>query len=483
MRLTCLFVCLNAILLITLINVGSPKKSPSAQEDNEFAEFEDFDDEPVKEESAGKQSGKAAPSRVADDDDDEDEVVSRSSADATDDDEVSVEDEADEFEHLQDEEEFEGFDKDRPQKSKSHDKPPPDLKITNVPLHLHTNWDSFYLEILMLAGLGVYLLNFVAGRNKNSKLAHAWLNTHKELLEANFHIVGDDGTGPEIKTGSLVKESENVYALWCSGRVCCEGMLVTLKFIKRQDLINTVSRLFKPASDQIMVKVTMNAEDMDSVLLCVANKKTAPKLLKSFNDLSLYNPEKKTAEKYGIPSSFQLFGEVGEALVALLDQKVIQCLNKYEHLIDYIHFSDQYSGTKQADESVSKLMETSKVLSFCFNVPGDGRSQTRNMDEMKPLMQLVFYCIDKVRRFRLSREGKAKADQCRQKVQEQLERAAHNQRSEAAQQRKEDKKRAEKERIMKEDDPEKQRRLEEKSIKKEKKKGGPKVKMLKVKGM
>lgn len=44
MRLTCLFVCLNAILLITLINVGSPKKSPSAQEDNEFAEFEDFDD-------------------------------------------------------------------------------------------------------------------------------------------------------------------------------------------------------------------------------------------------------------------------------------------------------------------------------------------------------------------------------------------------------------------------------------------------------
>lgn len=43
----------------------------------------------------------------------------------------------------------------------------------------------------MLAGLGVYLLNFVAGRNKNSKLAQAWLNTHKELLEANFHIVGE----------------------------------------------------------------------------------------------------------------------------------------------------------------------------------------------------------------------------------------------------------------------------------------------------
>lgn len=47
--------------------------------------------EPVKEESAGKQAGKTAPSRVVDDDDDEDEVVGGSSADATDDDEVSVE--------------------------------------------------------------------------------------------------------------------------------------------------------------------------------------------------------------------------------------------------------------------------------------------------------------------------------------------------------------------------------------------------------
>ena len=29
--------------------------------------------------------------------------------------------------------------------------------ILQVPIHLRTNWDSFYLEMLMLAGLGVYL--------------------------------------------------------------------------------------------------------------------------------------------------------------------------------------------------------------------------------------------------------------------------------------------------------------------------------------
>jgi hypothetical protein len=39
---------------------------------------------------------------------------------------------------------------------------------------LRANWEGFYLEILMIAGLAAYALNFFAGRNKNSKLATAW---------------------------------------------------------------------------------------------------------------------------------------------------------------------------------------------------------------------------------------------------------------------------------------------------------------------
>ena len=34
-----------------------------------------------------------------------------------------------------------------------------------------------------------------------------------------------------------------------------------------------------------MIKVTMNNEDMDSLMLCLASKKSASKLLKSMNDL------------------------------------------------------------------------------------------------------------------------------------------------------------------------------------------------------
>ena len=57
-------------------------------------------------------------------------------------------------------------------------------------MHFRTNWDSFYLEMLMIAGLVVYALNFFAGKSKNNKLANVWLSSHRNLLDENFSLVG-----------------------------------------------------------------------------------------------------------------------------------------------------------------------------------------------------------------------------------------------------------------------------------------------------
>ena len=46
------------------------------------------------------------------------------------------------------------------------------------------------MEMLMLGGLAAYLLNFLAGKNKNYKLAQSWLATHRQLLEDNFAVIG-----------------------------------------------------------------------------------------------------------------------------------------------------------------------------------------------------------------------------------------------------------------------------------------------------
>ena len=79
----------------------------------------------------------------------------------------------------------------------------------------------------MAAGILVYFINFFTGKSKNARVASAWFDAHKELLESNFALVGDDGAKDleDVET-QLVKESEHGFVLWCSGRVGCESMLV-----------------------------------------------------------------------------------------------------------------------------------------------------------------------------------------------------------------------------------------------------------------
>ncbi|KAL0274608.1 UNVERIFIED_CONTAM: hypothetical protein PYX00_002704 [Menopon gallinae] len=471
----------NLLLIFLLIGVKSIRshdRFTEDLEDNEFAEFEDFDEDGEPQTWKERQevdAGRSSKQRHAGDDD----VVLENEIDDDDEDNIA-EDEENEFDHFNDEEEFEGF---QTGSSKTDEKEPPKITITKVPLHLRANWDSYYLEMLMVAGLLVYFLNFFTGRSRNYKLANMWFYTHKSLLEENFSLVGDDGK-KEIENHGLIKESENLYTLWCSGRTCCEGMLVELILLKRQDLLAVMAQIVRPGTDQIHIRVDMNKEDMDSFVFCLAAKKTAIKLTKEMADLSVFCPEKKSGEKYGVPSNFSLMSEIGEVAPAMLDARVLFILNKYTDLIDYIHFSDQYSGVKQTeDTNVTKLPEVKKVLIFQFNIPIKGHGTQEAMEQMKVLLQLVFYCMDKVKRYRLSKEGKLKADKNRLKVEEAFLKTTHAARAEAAAARREEKKRQEKEKILQEDDPEKQRKWEEKEMKRQLKRKTPKMKQLKVKAL
>lgn len=118
-----------------------------------------------------KDSSQEDPLDVFEQDDDEREMV--------------VEDDS-EFEHFQDTEEFEGFADGKEEKLTAE----PKITITKVPVHFRANWDSYWLEMLMVAGLVVYFINFATGKSKNSKIANAWLQTHRTLLEDNFSLVG-----------------------------------------------------------------------------------------------------------------------------------------------------------------------------------------------------------------------------------------------------------------------------------------------------
>lgn len=472
MRLVAVFFL--SLLISTAL--GQQSNEFAEIEENEFAEF-DFEDE-------------ADESSQATVEDEEDFVET---VEPDDSEEAMVEDDnGGDFSHLTDPDEFINFpDKSEDSEEFTNEKRPtpsksksgvPTLQYANIPLHLRSNWGNYYLEILMIIGIVVYFLNFFTGKSRNQKIANQWFNAHIGLLESQFALVGDDGTqNIEDIQEPIIKESENVFSFWCSGRICCEGMLVELKLLKRQDLVGVIANAIKPACDQIQIRVDMSSEDMDNFIFAVASKKTSLKLSKEIYDINTYCPERRAAEKYGIQGSYFVMSEVGEIASSMLDAKLVSMFKKYPNVIDTIHFSDQYSGPKPTeDQQPMELPQGKKVLIFVFNLIDI--TQTA-IEDTAPLLHLVFYCIDKIKKYKLSRDAKAKADKNRSKVAENHWRSIHAQKAEKAAEERERKRREMKEKIKEIEDPEKQRKMEERENRKEKKKNAPKMKQLKVKAM
>ncbi|XP_013200867.2 PAT complex subunit CCDC47 [Amyelois transitella] len=438
----------------------------STLEDDDFAEFEQFDDEVT----------------VNDFSDDVKEVPAQKpkeqfemADDAADD--ILVEEEDNEFEHFQDPEEFEGFPDSTPPRSSEQ----PKITISKVPIIVRPRWDAYWLEGILCCLLAAYALAYVVGRAKNTSIATNFLKLHKPLLDENFTLVGE--TGLDVVGGAdergWRREAEHCFTMWCSGRLCCEGMLLTLKLIKRQDLVHVLLGVVRPTPDTLLIRVELSRDDSDPFVLCVGQKKIVTKLAKEMQDLSVFCPERRPGEKHGLPPSLCVVSECAEATGAVLDARVTAALSQYHSHVQYIHVSDRYCGPRQVEEqAATKPPETERVMLISLALGPDGGG-----DEVRPLLLLVFHLLEKIKRLRLSKEALAKCEKRRWKVAEAWLRGAHAARQEQAAARREEKRKQEKEKILAEDDPEKQRRWELKEQKREKKRKTPKMKQLKVKAM
>lgn len=350
------------------------------------------------------------------------------------------------------------------------------LTFADIPAHFRSNWSSYQVEAVALVVIILYLVNYIYGKSRNHTIAYNWFLANREHLENQFSLVGDDGTSQEPTGGHLMKETDYSYSVWCSGKSGCHGMLTQIKLIKRQDLLGFTANFFRPKSDRVIHKIDFERGEMDSFVLIFGNRKSVQRAVKDYADLSTYVTERKVSEKLVLPSSFAIYAEIAETL-SLIDTGTQQFIKKYEKYIEYFHFSDQYSGAKSQDDTPARLPNTSPTLFFSFFLLGD----EENENVYKNLLNFTFLLIERVRRYRLSKEGKSKADKKRQAVEEMFLKTTHQQRQEAAQAKREEKIRERKQKVMEEEDPERQRRLEKIEQKRESKMRQPRMKQFKIK--
>ena len=186
---------------------------------------------------------------------------------------------------------------------------------------------------MVIALLG-YLINFLVGRSKNARLAQILYRSQHDLLERNFTVVGDNGqtrtaeASADDQTTQMLKESENLYVLWCSGRAGVESLLVELRFIKRQCIFNTVAAMIKSINDTVVFTIDYSKDDMETFVFCLAKKRCAAKLHRDMNDLSQFCAERKNADRRGLSSNYQLLSEFGEVSNVILDARVADFIEK-----------------------------------------------------------------------------------------------------------------------------------------------------------
>lgn len=289
---------------------------------------------------------------------------------------------------------------------------------------------NYYIELACVAFLIVFAIAYFLGKKENEKIALAWaaqFACKDRIFEKNFSLLG---TGTEADSPLLIKEGQNVFKFYASGRRFCRGLLATMDLRCRHDLITCMWYYVSPRKDEITIDVYMNDENMEPLAFALVRKKNAKAILKDSKDLQTYaalQPQRK-----GLSDELAVISESRDLVSDLLTDIVLdqvfgeKAFEKHGSNFISLHFTDEFP-----------LGSHKKILQFKFTLPS-----ANSMGDMSRLIALVPYYIDLLGRYKLSVQLRAKAESARAKVAQEAFKDAQGARQEALLKKKEERRKA-----------------------------------------
>ncbi|EFA86472.1 DUF1682 family protein [Heterostelium album PN500] len=304
---------------------------------------------------------------------------------------------------------------------------------------------NYYMEIGFIIFIACYIVNYFIGKRTNQELVTVWGRRFRKTFESNFSFLGDK------ESYVIVKVDPNTYTFTCTGRINCQGALVTITLKKRQDLFSVIFDLVGYADpDRVTIEVAMNNEVMEPMIFAVIKNKALKSFRENNNDIELF--ASKQTPPLHLNDSYTVLGDTECLPSLLLKPEVVSVLNKYESYFESMHFTDHSLINPKYP----------KTLSFSYKLP-----KIKDIDNIHQLTLMSMYFIDYIASASLPKN--IKAEKLREKQREAVFKQTHLERQEAAQKKKYEKEQKEKEKIAKLT-PEEQRKRDEKEYKKELKK-------------
>ncbi|KAK1430211.1 hypothetical protein QVD17_12785 [Tagetes erecta] len=337
---------------------------------------------------------------------------------------------------LWDEDEFEGFPTEAPPpegfKATESAAPANDVDTEKVtkPVPVKKSIGSYTVEITCISILIIFAINYFTGKKENETLALAWaakFATNDSIFEKNFSLVG---VGEGEDTPLLLKEGQNVFRFYASGRRFCKGVLGTMELKSRHDLFARLYNMIVPCKDEMTFEVYMNDDAMDHVVFALAKKKAAKVMQKEVRDLQRFgNLMPVPSNRKWVADELSVVTESKEVAGDLITEAVLdqvfgeKAFEKFGKLFISMHFSDQYPSSHR------------RVLIFKFALPA-----ADHMADMTRLVALIPYYIDLIGRYKLSSQARSKPEAARAKLAQEVYKELQYARQEAIQRKKADKK-------------------------------------------
>ncbi|KAF2319928.1 hypothetical protein GH714_020606 [Hevea brasiliensis] len=270
---------------------------------------------------------------------------------------------------------------------------------------------SYTVEIVCVSFLIMFIINYFTGKRENENLALSWaakFATKDSIFEKNYSLLG---VGEGDDSPLLLKEGQNVFKFYASGRRYCQGLLATMELKSRHDLIARIYNMIVPCKDEITFE--KEVRDLQRFAVIVAQPPSGRRWVSE--ELGVISESKEVAGDLITETVLeQVFGE--------------KAFEKFGKGFISMHFSDQHPRTHK------------KMLLFKFALP-----DANNMADMTRLIALVPYYIDVIGRYKLSSQARSKTEAARSKAAQEAYKELQNARQEALQKKKAERKKMQEE--------------------------------------
>ncbi|KAJ1472117.1 hypothetical protein T484DRAFT_1915274 [Baffinella frigidus] len=315
-------------------------------------------------------------------------------------------------------------------------------------------------EVVMVAVLILYFINFVIGRSQNTKIAEQWLEAVKATLEDNFALVGAKNNCKWTRDGPAC------FTMYCSGRLNCESLTITMDLKPRQEAISRLWDVYSPlAPDQVKFEVVLGdgpetGGTMESFVFAVMPKNDETDVRERNTDLSEVTKKWKTALSDSLVAIAD-DEDITDSLVAIADDEdipheflpkvVVDMLNEHAPYVKLIHFSGASLPHRMKMGALGARRDA-EGLKFIFNLlPRDAKSGggpkpiEAQLQAWDMLAVVALRYVDKVTNYRMSAQAKDRMKRGQAQLAEIQFRKGAKDREQQAQKRKMEKKLKDKE--------------------------------------